>query len=85
MGKSKKPSNKKSTVEAIENKELVEMVTTMMVWPASITTEAHLEKLHSKGYLTGQGLGEWRVPGEHRGPYLNPGEIVLFMPFIKRG
>jgi hypothetical protein len=35
--------------------------------------------------LLEQKLEEWKAPREHRIPNLEPGEIVLFVPFIKHG
>jgi hypothetical protein len=32
-----------------------------------------------------QKLGEWKAPGEHRIPNIEPSEIVLFVPFIQHG
>ena len=55
--------------------EVPEMATAVQVWPAPVT----------KGYLPEQKLGEWKATGEHRIPNLEPGEIVLFVPFIEHG
>lgn len=50
----------------------------LKIWVEPNTTEKMLEKLHTNGYLPSKELDEWSAPGEHRIPYLNLGEIVLF-------
>jgi hypothetical protein len=37
------------------------------------------------GLIQEQGFTDWRTPGQHRVPALNPGEIVLFVAFIRAG
>ena len=61
------------------------MVVAAQIWPAPTTKPKHLLKLHEQGYLPKQKLGELKVPGEHRVPILEPGKIVLFVPFIEHG
>jgi hypothetical protein len=41
--------------------------------------------LVSDGLIQDQGFAEWKTPDEHRVPSLNPGEIVLFVSFIRAG
>jgi len=61
------------------------MAAAAQIWPASVTKPKHLLKLHEQGYLPEQKLEEWKAPGENRIPNLEPGEIVLFVPFIEHG
>jgi hypothetical protein len=36
----------------------------------------------NQGLIQEKNLADWGAPGEHRVPYLNPGEIVLFLSFV---
>jgi hypothetical protein len=65
--------------------EVLEMNVAALIWPAPTTKKKHLQRLHEQGLLPKQKLGEWKAPGEHRIPNLDPGEIVLFVSFIKHG
>jgi hypothetical protein len=65
--------------------EVPEMATAALIWLAPTTKKKHLQRLHEQRLLSKQKLGEWKAPGEHRIPNLKPGEIVLFVPFIKHG
>jgi hypothetical protein len=81
-------SNKKSweeQLQEVENRELVEMAAATKIWLAPSTKEKDLRELRDQRLLSEQRLGEWREPGEHRVPSLNPSEIVLFVPFIRHG
>jgi hypothetical protein len=44
-----------------------------------------LQELADQGLIQEKGLTDWKVPGEHQVPNLNPGEIVLFLSFIHAG
>ena len=92
MGKKKTASksqssfvDEESSLSLIENQEFVAMRAAQKFWPAPTTTEAQLRELVSDGLIQGQAFAEWRVPGEHRVPVLAPGEIVLFVSFIRAG
>jgi hypothetical protein len=70
---------------AIENKEFLTMRTATFAWPVPTITEEQLKELANDGLIQEQGLAKWKAPSEHRGPYLNAGEIVLFGPFVYVG
>ena len=55
------------------------------VWPALTTTEDQLRELVSDGLIQSKDIADWRAPGEHRVPALGPGEIILFVSFIRVG
>ena len=48
-------------------------------------TEDQLHELVSDGLIQSKDIAEWRAPGEHRVPALGPGEIILFVSFIRAG
>ena len=48
-------------------------------------TEDQLRELVSDGLFQSKDIAEWRAPGEHRVPALGPGEIILFVSFIRAG
>jgi len=54
-------------------------------WLAPTTTEDQLRDLFSDGLIQSKDIAEWRAPGEHRVPTLGPGEIVLFVSFVRAG
>ena len=85
MAKSKNLSA--ATKKVVEKRalEVPKMAITAQIWLASVTKPKHLSKLHEQGYLPEQSLGEWKAPGEHRIPNLEPSEIVLFVLFIQHG
>ena len=82
MGKGKNPSVAAKKVVEKRALEVPEMATATHIWLAPSTKPKHLQKLHDQGYLPDQKLGEWKAPSEHHIPNLEPGEIVLFIPFI---
>jgi hypothetical protein len=47
--------------------------------------EEQLKELADEGLIQDQGIAEWKAPREHRVPSLNPGEIILFVPFVHAG
>jgi hypothetical protein len=87
MGKGKNSgvsSSKKMTevdedqvLKVIENKKFLAMRAAASSWPIPSTTEEQLKELADEGLIQDQGLAEWKAPGEHQVPSLNPGEIVL--------
>jgi len=85
MGKSKNSSTAAKKVTKKRALEVPEMAAAAQIWPAPTIKPKHLLTLHEQGYLPEQKLGEWKAPVEHRIPNLEPGEIVLFVPFIKHG
>lgn len=61
------------------------MARTAKVFVDSTTTQKQLEDFVAAGLIQEQLLSEWKLPGEHRVSELQPGEIVLFVPFIASG
>jgi hypothetical protein len=93
MGK-KRGSSSKSKVVLVDEEEVLqviekqEFITTRVVkkvWPAPSTMEDQLRELVSDSLIQDQGFIEWKTPGEHRVPSLGPGEIILFISFIRVG
>ncbi|XP_066342009.1 uncharacterized protein [Miscanthus floridulus] len=92
MGKKKTASksqatfvDEESSLSLIENQEFVAMRAAQKVWPAPTTSEDQLRELVSDGLIQSKVIAEWRVPGEHRVPAPGPGEIVLFVSFVRAG
>ena len=89
MAKSKKVIAAVATLASKGSKNLVVEVepyaTKLKIWEESTINEEMLVKLHEDGFLPEKDLTEWKVPGNHRVPELEEGEIVLFTPFIERG
>ncbi|XP_066329795.1 uncharacterized protein [Miscanthus floridulus] len=92
MGKKKTASksqasfvDEESSLSLIENQEFVAMRAAQKVWPAPTTSEDQLRELVSDGLIQNKVIAEWRVPGEHRVLALGPGEIVLFVSFVRAG
>jgi hypothetical protein len=89
--RSRAASNKEKVVEedqektlaVIENHEFVAMRAATIAWPAPSTKEEELQELADQGLIHEKNLADWRAPGEHQVPYLNPREIVLFLSFIR--
>ena len=61
------------------------MRATQKAWLAPTTTEDQLRELVGDGLIQSKDIAEWRAPGEHRVPAPGPGEIVLFVSFIRAG
>ena len=90
MGKKKTASksqatfvDEESSLSLIENQEFVAMRAAQKVWPAPTTSEDQLRELVSDGLIQSKVIAEWRVSGEHRVPTPGPGEIVLFVSFVR--
>ena len=75
--------DEESSLSVIENQEFVAMRAAQKSWPALTTTEDQLWELVSDGLIQSKAIAEWRVPGEHRVPAPGPGEIILFVSFIR--
>jgi hypothetical protein len=75
--------DEEEVLKVIQNREFVTMTTAEKVWPAPRTTEDQLRELASNGLIQDQGFANWKTPGEHRVPSPGPGEIVLFVSFIR--
>ena len=48
-------------------------------------TEDQLRELVGDGLIQSKDIAEWRALGEHRVPAPGPGEIVLFVSFVRAG
>ena len=77
--------DEESSLSVIENQEFVAMRAAQKAWPAPTTTEDQLRELVSDGLIQSKDIAEWRAPGEHRVPAPGPGEIILFVSFIRAG
>jgi len=75
--------DEEASLSVIENQEFMAMRAAANSWPAPSTKEEQLKELADEGLIQEKSLAEWRGPGEHRVPYLNPGEIVLFLSFVR--
>ena len=77
--------DEESSLSVIENQEFMAMRAAQKSWTAPTTTEDQLRELVSDGLIQSKAIIEWRIPGEHRVPALGPGEIILFVSFIRTG
>jgi hypothetical protein len=92
MGKKKSSSKSKEVLvdeEAlllfIENQEFVAMRAAEKLWPVPTTTEDQLHDLVKDGLIQEKDFADWKVPGQHRVPTPGPGEIALFISFVRAG
>jgi hypothetical protein len=69
----------------IENKKFLTMRAAASAWPVPVTRKEQLKELVDEGLLQEKELIDWKVPSEHRVPYLQPCEIVLFVAFVHVG
>ena len=77
--------DEESSLSMIENQEFMVMRAAQKVWPAPATTDDQLRELVGNGLIQSKDIAEWRAPGEHRVPALDPGEIILFVSFVRAG
>jgi hypothetical protein len=77
--------DEEQTLEVIENKEFLAMRATASAWPVPVIREEQLKELVDEGLLQEKELADWKVLGEHRVLFLQPGEIVLFVAFVRVG
>ena len=77
--------DEEASLSVIENQEFMAMRAAQKIWPALTTTEDQLHELVSDGPIQGKDIADWRAPGEHWVPALSPGEIILFVSFIRAG
>jgi hypothetical protein len=75
--------DEEEVLHVIKNQEFISIRAAEKVWPAPSTTEDQLRELVSDGLIEDQGFAEWKIPSEHRVPSLSPGEIILFVSFIR--
>jgi len=77
--------NEEASLSVIENQEFMAMRAAQKIWPASTMIEDQLRELVSDCLIQDKEIAEWKAPGQHRVPTLGPGEIVLFIYFIRAG
>jgi hypothetical protein len=92
MGKKKSASkskevlvDKEASLSFIENQEFIAMRAVEKFWPISTTMEDQLRDLVKDSLIQDKDLADWKVPGQHRFPTPGPGEIVLFISFVRGG
>jgi hypothetical protein len=92
MGKKKSSSksmevlvDEEASLSVIENQEFMAMRAAQKIWLAPTMTEDQLRKLVSDGLIQDKEFADWKTPGQHRVPTPSPGEIVLFVSFIRVG
>jgi hypothetical protein len=71
------------SLDVIKNQDYVTLKVAAQIWPASIVKSDALQELADLGLMQSQDLMEWKEAGEHQVPSLQPGEIVLFVPFVR--
>jgi hypothetical protein len=54
-------------------------------WSVLTTTEDQLRDLVRDGLILEKDFADWKVLGQHRVPTPGPGEIVLFISFVRAG
>ena len=77
--------DEEASLFVIENQEFMAMRAAQKIWPAPTTNEDQLCELVSDGLIQGKESADWRALGEHRVPTPGPGEIILFVSFIRAG
>jgi len=77
--------DEEASLSVIENQEFMAMRAAQKIWLAPTTTEDQLRELVSDGLIQSKDIADWRAPGEHRVPTPGPGEIILFVSFIRAG
>jgi hypothetical protein len=92
MGKTKSSSKSKevlvdeeATLSIIENQDFVAKRASEKIWPSQSMTKEQPRELVGDDLIQEQGFTNWKTPGQHRVPTLYPGEIVLFVSFIRAG
>jgi hypothetical protein len=90
MGKKKSLSKLKevlvdeeASLSVIENREFVAMRATEKLWLVPTTMEDQLHDLVKDGLIQEKNFADWKVPGQHRVPSPGPGEIILFISFVR--
>jgi hypothetical protein len=92
MGKKKSSSkskevlvDEKASFLFIENQEFIAMRAAEKLWLVPTTTEDQLRDLVKDGLIQEKDFAYWKVPGQHRVPTPGPGEIILFISFVRAG
>jgi hypothetical protein len=90
MGKKKSASKLKevlvdeeASLSFIENQEFIAMRVAEKLWPVSTTTEDQFRDLVKDDLIQEKDFADWKVPGQHRVLTPGPGEIVLFISFVR--
>ena len=77
--------DEEASLSMIENQEFMAMRVAQKIWLALTMTEDQLCELVSDGLIQSKDIADWRALGEHRVPAPGPGEIILFISFIRAG
>jgi hypothetical protein len=92
MGKKKSSSKSKEvlvdeevSLSIIENQEFITMRAAEKLWSIPTTTKDQLLELVSDGHIQEKDFADWKITGQHRVPTPGPGEIVLFISFVRAG
>jgi hypothetical protein len=92
MGKKKSSSKSKevlvdedASLSIIENLEFIAMRAAEKLWLIPTTMEDQLRELVSDGLIQEKDFADWKIPGQHRVPTPGPGQIILFISFIRAG
>jgi hypothetical protein len=92
MGKKKSSSKSKkvlvdeeASLSFIENQEFVAMRAAEKLWPVPTTTEDQLRDLVKDGLIQEKDFADCKVPSQHRVPTLGPGQIIMFISFVRAG
>jgi hypothetical protein len=67
----------------MDNPKYATMKAAEQIWPVSTAHTSDLQELAALGLIQGQDLAEWKEDREHRVPVLCPGEIILFVSFVR--
>jgi hypothetical protein len=71
------------SLSIIKNQEFVAMRVVEKLWPIPTTTEDQLRELVSDGLIQEKDFANWKILGQHRVPTPGPGEIILFIFFVR--
>jgi hypothetical protein len=90
MGKKKLSSkskeilvDKEASLLIIKNQDFIAIRASEKVWPSPSTTKDQLRELVGDSLIQEQGFADWKTLGQHWVPARNPGEIVLFVSFVR--
>jgi hypothetical protein len=77
--------DEKVSLSVIENQEFFAMRATEKLWPVPTTIEDQLHDLVKDGLIQEKDLADRKILGQHQVPTPGPGEIVLFISFVRAG
>jgi hypothetical protein len=75
--------DEEASLSVIENQEFIAMRAVEKLWPVPTTMEDQLRDLVRDGLIQEKYFADWKVLGQHRVPTPSPGEIVLFISFVR--